>query len=372
MGRLCSRLRGAFTGKEVDEAKDGRALGAAQCVAKGGWLASKRADGTRCDRAPAHNPRRRQLQTVLQRCKRSPGRRPDPVHAGVVTAPFLAGPLPGPAAAQRLRCPLAQRRLFSNSKVLVELDESTGVAVMKMRNPPVNSMSLEFLTEFSISLEKLENDRACRGLILTSAAPKVFSAGLDITEMCGKGEEHYAAFWRAVQEMWLKLYQSTMVTVAAINGSSPAGGCLMAVSCDYRIMADNPKYTIGLNETKMGIVAPFWFKDTMINTIGHRATERSLQLGLLYPAPDALKVGIVDQLVPEEAVQSTAAEVMAQWLAVPDHARQISKATLRKPTIDRLLAHRDADIQNFVTFISRDSIQKSLQTYMEMLKGRKG
>lgn len=44
----------------------------------------------------------------------------------------------------------------------------TGVAVMKFKSPPVNSLSLEFLTEFSISLEKLENNRACRGVIITS------------------------------------------------------------------------------------------------------------------------------------------------------------------------------------------------------------
>lgn len=42
------------------------------------------------------------------------------------------------------------------------------------------------------------------------------------------------------------------------QGSSPAGGCLMSLTCDYRIMADNPRYSIGLNETQLGIVAPFW------------------------------------------------------------------------------------------------------------------
>ncbi|XP_061456069.1 enoyl-CoA delta isomerase 1, mitochondrial [Rhineura floridana] len=277
----------------------------------------------------------------------------------------------GQAAAQRLSCLPVQRRLFSNNKILVDLDESTGVAVMKMKNPPVNSLSLEFLTEFSISLEKLENNKACRGVILTSATPQIFSAGLDITEMYGKSEEHYAEFWKAVQEMWITLYNSSLVTIAAINGSSPAGGCLMAMSCDYRIMAENPKYSIGLNETKLGIVAPFWFKETMTNTIGHRATERSLQMGFLYSAPDALRVGIVDELVPEEKIQNVAAEVMTQWLAIPDYARQISKSSMRKPTVDHMLAHRDADIQNFVRFISRDSIQKSLQVYLEMLKRRK-
>ncbi|KAM4026175.1 enoyl-CoA delta isomerase 1, mitochondrial [Anomaloglossus baeobatrachus] len=263
------------------------------------------------------------------------------------------------------------RRAFSNEKILVELDESTGVAVMKMKNPPVNSLSLDVLTEFSISLEKLEIDRGCRGVILTSAFPKVFSAGLDITEMCGKSAEHYAAFWRAVQEMWLKLYGSNMVTIAAINGSSPAGGCLMALCCDYRIMADDPKFGIGLNETQLGIVAPFWFKETMVNTIGNRATEQSLQLGQMYPAPDALKIGLVDKLVPEDKVQSTAAAAMSQWFAVPAHARQLTKSIMRKPTIDNLVKHREADINNFVSFITKDSIQKSLQVYMDRLKKKK-
>uniref|UniRef100_A0ACB8FJB0 Dodecenoyl-CoA isomerase n=1 Tax=Sphaerodactylus townsendi TaxID=933632 RepID=A0ACB8FJB0_9SAUR len=256
------------------------------------------------------------------------------------------------------------RRLFSGPAVQVELQEGAGVAVMKLKSPPVNSLSLELLTEFTISLEKLENDKACRGVILTSAVPHIFSAGLDITEMHGKSPEHYAEFWKAVQEMWLKLYKSSL-------GSSPAGGCLMALSCDYRIMAENPKYSIGLNETQLGIVAPFWFKDALVSTIGHRAAEQSLQLGLLYPASDALKVGLVDQLVPEERLQSAATQVMAQWLATPDHARQITKSMMRKEVVDRLLKHRDADIQNFVQFISRDSIQKSLQMYIERLKQRK-
>ncbi|KAF7647012.1 hypothetical protein LDENG_00178980 [Lucifuga dentata] len=243
---------------------------------------------------------------------------------------------------------------------------------MRMQSPPVNSLSLDFLTEFCISLEKLEMDKVCRGLVITSALPKVFSAGLDIMEMYGKTPERCGEFWKAVQEMWLKLYGSNMVTVAAINGSSPAGGCLMGMACDFRIMAENPRYSIGLNETQLGIVAPFWFKDTMVNTVGHRTTEMALELGLLYSAPQALKVGLVDQLVPEDQVLTTATETMTKWLAIPDHARQITKSMMRKPTIDKLRSSREADIQNFVSFITKDSIQKSLGMYLEMLKKRKG
>lgn len=146
----------------------------------------------------------------------------------------------------------------------------------------------------------------------------------------------------------------------------------MTLTCDYRVLADNPRYCIGLNETQLGIVAPFWFKDTLENVIGHRAAERALQLGLLFPPAEALQVGIVDQVVPEEQVQSTALSAIAQWMTIPDHARQLTKAMMRKATASRLITQRDADVQNFVSFISKDSIQKSLQLYLERLKEKKG
>ncbi|XP_008049511.1 enoyl-CoA delta isomerase 1, mitochondrial [Carlito syrichta] len=243
---------------------------------------------------------------------------------------------------------------------------------MKFKNPPVNSLSLDFLTELVINLEKLENDKTFRGLVVTSDCPGVFSSGLDLREMCGRNPAHYAEYWKAVQELWLRFYLSNLVVVAAVNGVCPAGGCLISLTCDYRILANNPKYNIGLNETQLGIIAPFWFKDTLVNTIGHRAAERALQLGLLFQPAEALQVGIVDQVVPEDQVQSTALSVMAEWLAVPDHARQLTKAMMRKATADHLIKQRDADIQNFVSFLSRDSIQKSLQVYLEKLRQKRG
>ena len=57
-----------------------------------------------------------------------------------------------------------------------------------------------------------------------------------------------------------------------------------------------PKFTIGLNETLLGIVAPFWFKDTMLNTVGQRQTELALQLGTLFTAEQALSIGLVDKV----------------------------------------------------------------------------
>ncbi|EHH60078.1 hypothetical protein EGM_11363, partial [Macaca fascicularis] len=250
-----------------------------------------------------------------------------------------------------------------------------GVAVMKLKNPPVNTLSLEFLTELVICLEKLENDKSFRGVVLTSSGPAQTIVGMEPCGGWGTSRAHPWHPWTRPSGMWLGPTAPKSLRALSglsLQGACPAGGCLMTLTCDYRVLADNPRYCIGLNETQLGIVAPFWFKDTLENVIGHRAAERALQLGLLFPPAEALQVGIVDQVVPEEQVQSTALSAIAQWMTIPDHARQLTKAMMRKATASRLITQRDADVQNFVSFISKDSIQKSLQLYLERLKEKKG
>jgi 3,2-trans-enoyl-CoA isomerase len=263
------------------------------------------------------------------------------------------------------RVPLLYSTNATNLNVTV--DSSEGIAVVELKRKPVNSLNLELLTELTTTLEKLENDKQINGLILTSAQPKIFSAGLDIMEMYNPKPERVREFWKALQNFWMKLYVSPLATVAAINGHSPAGGCLIALSCDHRIMASGP-YSIGLNETLLGIVAPFWFMDSMKNVVGHREAERALQLGRLYSADEALKVGLVDEVVPETAVVQHAKEELVSWLQVPGHARQLTKLALRKPTVDQLVARQEEDIATFIKFVSKDAIQKSLAKYLEALK----
>ena len=67
--------------------------------------------------------------------------------------------------------------------------------------------------------------------------------------------------------------------------------------CDYRVMADG-KFTIGLNETQLGLAAPYWFVNTFKNTVGHRVAERALGLGTLFTPLDAKAVHLVDEVLP--------------------------------------------------------------------------
>ncbi|XP_078610372.1 enoyl-CoA delta isomerase 1, mitochondrial-like [Branchiostoma floridae x Branchiostoma japonicum] len=270
-------------------------------------------------------------------------------------------------------CRQVPHRCYSTpgaGQVQVDMNSETGVATVRLNRPPVNSLNLDVLTELGIALEKLDADRTCRAMVLASAVPGIFSAGLDILEMYQSTPERCVAFWRALQDAWLGLYGSRLVTMAAIEGHSPAGGCLLAMSCDYRVMADG-KFQIGLNETRLGIVAPFWFEDVMLNTIGHRETEKALQLGAMYSAQQALSIGLVDKVVPLAEVMPTVQGELKNWLQIPDAARVITKTSMRKQVLDRLRSQKEKDAQFFADFIGRDSVQKSLGAYIASLQKRK-
>jgi len=199
---------------------------------------------------------------------------------------------------------------------------------------------------------------------------KFFSGGLDITELYQPKIDRMKEFWRELQNLWMRLYVTPLATVAAINGHSPAGGCLLTMSCDYRAMTKG--FTIGLNETQLGISAPFWFADTMKNVIGHRLTEKSLQLGTMYSSEDALKIGLVDEVWDtNEITLEHSIKQLTAFTSVNAFARHQSKIALRQSFVDKLKKNQDQDIESFVNAIVNEKIQKGLGLYLQSLKNKK-
>jgi 3,2-trans-enoyl-CoA isomerase len=183
-------------------------------------------------------------------------------------------------------------------------------------------------------------------------------------------------FWSSFQDLYLDLYGSRLACIAAMQGHAPAAGCMLAMSCDYRIMAETTEThrpTIGLNESKLGIVAPPWLGQQMVDTIGRRQAELSLALGTLYSPEEALKIGLVDLVVPQDQVEAKASEAALQWAKIPAQARVASKRMIRKDRLDRLKASRSQDVEHFANFVITEQVQDSLTAYLDMLakKGKK-
>ena len=148
---------------------------------------------------------------------------------------------------------LVQRRTFTsststicNTSSLVEttINESNTIATMTFKRPPVNSLSLEMCRDISSSLKELEAERKLNALVIKSSNSNVFSAGLDIMELSNPDKSRLDQFWNSLQECFMNLYGSKLATIAAIEGSAPAAGCMLAMACDYRTMPNERKHTL--------------------------------------------------------------------------------------------------------------------------------
>ncbi|KAM8717649.1 hypothetical protein ACLKA7_004359 [Drosophila subpalustris] len=248
----------------------------------------------------------------------------------------------------------------------VEVNDKTGIATLTMNRPPVNGLNLELLRDIHQSIEEIEDNKS-RGLILTSSNSTIFSAGLDIFEMYKPDKDRVRAFWTALQDVWLALYGSSVPTAAAINGHSPAGGCLLATACEYRVML--PKYTIGLNETKLGIVAPQWFMATFLSVLPRLQAERALNQGRMFTTEEALKIGLVDEVAnsKEEALEKCAGFI-GTFAKVNPIARALTKQQLRAAELNQLQDERVQDLEKFIFFVTQPAVQKGLGIYLESLK----
>lgn len=154
------------------------------------------------------------------------------------------------------------------------------------------------------------------------------------------------------------------------QGHSPAGGCLLAMCCEYRVMC--PNLTIGLNETRLGIIAPTWFQATMRNVIPVREAEKALTLGTMFSTSEALKVGLVDEEASDKQDALKRCEkFLSQFANISPDARAGTKLNCRGKDLAELKNNREQDMHTFLSFVNSPKVQKGLEMYMQALKAKK-
>jgi len=144
---------------------------------------------------------------------------------------------------------------MSSTPPLVETIVHGHVTELRLARPPVNALNPELCLAITESLRAAVADGA-RGIVLVGG-PKVFSAGLDVPYLLSLGTDQAALLqaWTAFFDAARALAGCPVPVVAAMAGHAPAGGCVLALCCDYRVMAEG-EFRIGLNETQVGLAAP--------------------------------------------------------------------------------------------------------------------
>ncbi|MEO6260469.1 MAG: 3-hydroxyacyl-CoA dehydrogenase NAD-binding domain-containing protein, partial [Thermoanaerobaculia bacterium] len=205
---------------------------------------------------------------------------------------------------------------YGSSAFRIERDGDLAIIWFDLPGEKVNKFSSAAMTEFSSIVEEMEKSTEIKRIIVASGKPSIFIAGADVSEFTKAATpdqaRQYTRFGQQVLHRFSKLRQ---VKVAAINGACLGGGCELALSCDWRVMSDNPRAQIGLPEVKLGIF-PAWGGTTKLpRLIGLPAALDIILNGKTLDGKRAKRVGLVDEVVPAAILLDVARQLSTKSAA---------------------------------------------------------
>jgi len=211
---------------------------------------------------------------------------------------------------------------------------------LRLARPPVNALDPALCRALIAAL-----DGAVAGdadAVVLSGAPGVFSAGLDVPHLMSLGEDRHAlrAAWGAFFGAARALAALRIPVVAAIGGHAPAGGCVLSLCCDYRVMSRSPDprkpYAIGMNETQVGLAVPDGAQQLMRRVVGRHRAERLLVAGSMVAAEEALRIGLVDELAEADDVLPRSLAWLDDLLRLPRAPMLQTRALARADLVQAL------------------------------------
>ncbi|HRR40723.1 MAG TPA: enoyl-CoA hydratase-related protein [Syntrophales bacterium] len=204
------------------------------------------------------------------------------------------------------------------------------LAVVTVDNPPMNPLSGRVMQELGEIFDEIESRTDIGVAIIAGGGTKAFVAGADIKgfkDFIGSREAAFASS-RGMQAVFAKIENSRVVVIAAINGLALGGGCELAAACDIRIGGDN--IVIGVPEVKLGLIPGAGGTQRLARLIGKGRAKMMVLTGAFFNAGDAVRMGLLDKVVPAEDVLSEAKQIAAAILANAPLAVEAAKKAINQ------------------------------------------
>ena len=259
------------------------------------------------------------------------------------------------------------------------------IKLLKFNFKPVNAMTTELMQELLTDLEEIRHSQTS-GLLLASALPKVFSAGLDLKTLVAHPEfhlngdgmkdsiarkiaykNHIKSYMKLFSDCVYSLLTLPQPTVALIKGHAPAGGTVLSLACDARL-GSSSGFSMGLNEVQVGMAPPMWVHRLMLNAVGPRQSQISMQKGPIYSKEECLKLGLVDQIESDDKLEESGVKIIEDYLKLPPVARIDAK---HKSIYNVTSQFTEQALDAVVDSISSPEFQVTVKGIMEKLAAKK-
>jgi len=248
---------------------------------------------------------------------------------------------------------------------MLEITDHGPVREIRLNRPPVNAFNPDLV---ALLTEQLNSAGDAADAVVVSGRAGMFSAGLDIPSLLQLDRAGIRQFWLAFLELLHTVAKMPVPTAFALTGHAPAGGIVLSMFGDYRIMCAG-NYKTGLNEVQVGLVVSPVIKNALVRLTGPHPAEKILIPGTMLSPDQALDIGLVDEL--EESPESTVSRAIA-WcehlLTLPRNAMLFTRQLAREDLNGYFAVVSEYRVDTFVDLWFSDMTQTSLRALVERLQ----
>ena len=228
----------------------------------------------------------------------------------------------------------------------VQLQKRDGIATLTLGRGKVNAINGAVVDEIREQLKYLEHDHEVRAIILTGAG-KFFSFGFDVPEFLSFDKAQFTQFLTGFTDLYTYLFTYPKTVVAALNGHTVAGGCMLALACDYRVMVTG-KARISLNELGFGASVFAGITEMLRFTVGSANATKVLYSGSMYSAEEANNIGLIDEVAAEPDLMNAAFKTASTLGSKHPPAFAGIKSLLRKTIAEDMMRREKESVREFV------------------------
>jgi enoyl-CoA hydratase len=214
---------------------------------------------------------------------------------------------------------------------MIEFEDRGVVTILRMARGKVNALNIELVTALIAGLERLEHSATRAGIITGQGS--VFGAGVDLPALVEGGPEYVRQFLPLLQRGFERLATFPKPLVAAVNGHAIAGGAIIMLACDQRLLVRGTA-RVGLTEVRVGVVFPAWALELARFATPPQHFPTLICTGRTWQPDEAVARGLVDELVEPERLLDRAREVAEEMAAIPPVTFTATKLAMRRPMIE--------------------------------------
>ena len=226
-----------------------------------------------------------------------------------------------------------------------EIRKKNGIAILTLNRGKVNALNDEVVKQIQTSFNSLEKDSETKAVILTGNG-KFFTFGFDIPQFLSYSKEEFTDFLIHFTDLYMNIFLYPKPVISALNGHTIAGGCMLALACDTRIIVSG-KAKISLNEIAFGSSVFAGCVEMLRFFVGSKNASTILYSGKMYSAEEAKMLGLIDRITTVDDLIDEAMTLALDLGNKPSQAFTSIKTLLRKPVAEEIKRKEKESIKEF-------------------------